>query len=598
MKTQASDGRSQLFNLLREWVSRSPIAAFTIMAAAMFLAESFSGWIILERLPLLEQYEPLVEFLLNTGVVMPILLFLFVLPTARNIRRREVSERALRIMHNELEHKVRERTLDLEQTNRRLRQEVEERRRVQQAVEFQASLLDAVREAVVATDGDGRVLYWNRFAEQLYGRDAAKAMDSHLYEIVTFYQANGEPLDALEKCGQDSGCSSEVEVERQDGHRFPAYLLCSRLPADADGYIYLAFDFTERKAAEEALRDSEEKYSNLVENSPTGVFIFQQDGFVFVNPKFAKLLEYTREELLRQAPFQIVHPDDRERVMEIARNRMKGEPVSDHYECRLVTRTGKVRWVATCNAIIRHEGDCATLGNVQDVTDRKHMETEMRRLSARLLTIQEEERHRVARDLHDSVGQKLTGIKFMVEAAVGAPWPNERRTSIERLKSLVPTIQDAVEEVRCISSALRPSILDDLGLLPTLAWYLREFTKTQPQLKIEQRIMAEESDLPASLRTPIFRILQEATNNLAKHSNASQVVIELMVENNSLRLGIQDNGVGFEPGSLGEENKWGSGLGSMRERAELSGGYFELISIPGNGTRIQVDWRLDAVING
>ena len=114
MKNEASSVVGRPTRLLREWVSRSPIAAFVVMTAAMFFAESFSGWIVLERLPLLEEYEPLVEFLFNTGVVMPVLLFLFVLPTARNIRHREVTERALRTMHNELEHKVRERTMDLE----------------------------------------------------------------------------------------------------------------------------------------------------------------------------------------------------------------------------------------------------------------------------------------------------------------------------------------------------------------------------------------------------------------------------------------------------------------------------------------------------
>jgi len=598
MRNEISAGPGRSFGLLREWVSRSPIAAFVVMSASMFLAESMSSWIILERLPMLEDIEPLVEFILNAGVVMPVLLFLFVLPTARNIQRRMATEQALRAMHDELERKVRERTVDLEQTNRKLRQEVDERRRVQQAVEFQASLLDAVKEAVAATDGEGRVLYWNRFAEQLYGWDADTVVGSYLRDIVTYHWTGGEPLDILTRCGQGNGFSGEVVALRHDGSHFPAYLLCSRLPIGVEGFICLSFDFTERKAAEEALRDSEEKYSNLVENSPTGVFIFQQDRFVFVNPKFAELLEYSREELLAETPFQTVHPVDRERVTEIVRNRLQGDPAPDHYEYRLVTRTGKVRWVVTCNAMIRHRGALAILGNVQDVTDRKRMETQLRQLSARLLTIQEEERHRVARDLHDSVGQKLTGIKFMVEAALGAPWPSERRSGIERLRSLIPTIQDAVEEVRAISTALRPSILDDLGLLPTLAWYLREFTRAQPELRIEQRILAQEAEVPAPLRTPIFRILQEATNNLAKHSDAGQMLIELGIENRRLHLVVQDDGVGFDPANIGEADKWGSGLSSMRERAELTGGTFNLVTAPGQGTRIEADWQVGTVLSG
>jgi PAS domain S-box-containing protein len=583
---------------LREWVVKSPIGAFVVVAVTVFVAESLSSWILLERLPVLEHIEPLVEFMLNVGIVLPVFIYLFVLPTARNIRQREATERALRTAHEELEVKVRERTRDLEQSNKRLRQEVDGRRRAQQAVEFQASLLDAVREAVVATDGKGRILYWNRFAEVLYGWKATEAVGSKLDDVITFLQDSGQRLDVLTKCGKELGCNGEVEALRRDGSRFPAYLHCSCLPDEAAGYVCLSFDFTEWKIAEEALRDSEEKYSNLVENSPTGVFTLQDGKFVFVNPRFARILEYSRAELLQIEASHLVHPDDRERVAEIARKQVVDEPASYHYECRLITKTGQVRWVAICNAMIRNNGEIATLGNVQDVTDRKRMERELHQLSARLLTIQEEERRRVARDLHDSVGQKLTGIKFMVEAALGAPWPEERRWGMERLRSLVPTIQDAVEEVRCISTELRPSILDDLGLLPTIAWYVREFEKAHPSILVEQQLQATESDVPPGLRTSIFRILQEATNNLAKHSSASHLLIGLQCDERSLRLRVQDDGVGFEPEAAAEAGKVGSGLSSMRERAELSGGTFSLSSVPGAGTLIVAEWRLDPSVSG
>ena len=588
----------RLVDYFREWISSSPTAAFMVVAATLFVGESLSSWLLFERLPALEHIGPLVEFVLNLGVVMPVLVFLFVLPTARNIRRREATERALLAAHDELESKVRERTKDLEQTNRRLRLEVEGRRRAQQAVEFQASLLDAVREAVVATDREGRILYWNRFAEELYGWKAMEVVERDLHDVIGFYQLDGQRLDVLASCSKGPEVNREVVAMRRDGSRFPAYLLCSDLQDESKGHVCLSIDFTEWQAAEEALRDSEEKYSNLVENSPIGVFIFQEDRFVFVNPKFAELLEYSRDELLNEAPFEIVHPDDRERVLAIVSSRLQGERAPDRYEYRLVTKTGQVRWVVTCNAMIRHRGAVATLGNVQDVTDRKRMETELRRLSARLLAIQEEERHRVARDLHDSVGQKLTGIKFMVEAALGAPWPEERRSGIERLRSLIPMIQEAVEEVRCISTALRPSILDDLGLLPTLAWYLREFNKAYPHIQVEPQLQAQEPDVPATLRTPIFRILQEATNNLAKHSGATHVEIGLDVGAGHLCLRIQDDGIGFNPKTTAENGKLGSGLSSMRERAELSGGTFLLVTSPEQGTRIEVTWPLDPAVNG
>jgi signal transduction histidine kinase len=271
--------------------------------------------------------------------------------------------------------------------------------------------------------------------------------------------------------------------------------------------------------------------------------------------------------------------------------------VPEEYECRLVTRSGDVRWVEMRDTRVRHQGRSATLGNVQDVTERRRMEEQLHRLSARLLTIQEDERRRVARDLHDSLGQKLTGVKFLIEASLGAPWPDERRSSMEQLRALIPTLQESVEEVRRISTELRPSILDDLGLLPTIAWHLREFEKRHPDTMVEQRVGVAESEVPDGLRTPIYRILQEASNNVAKHSGATRMVVGLEIAAGRLRLWVQDDGVGLDPEAQVRGNGGGIGLGSMRERTELSGGSFSLSSAPGDGTTVRADWPLGPALS-
>jgi len=471
-KNAPLEEQARPLGLLRDWVSRTPAAAFVAVAATMFVAETLGGWRLVEWFPALASLEMVLGILLDMVIVVPVLLFLFVLPSARNVGQREASERALQVARDELEVRVRERTAELAAANRRLREE------------------------------------------------------------------------------------------------------------------------------EQALRESEEKYSTLVERSPTGIFIFQNGALAFVNRRFADLLAYSDDELSHVEPWFLVHPEDRERVQEIAGKRIAGEPVPEEYQCRLITKTGQVRWVAMQNTLIRYRGEIATLGNVQDVTEHELLETELRQLSARLLTIQEEVQQRVARDLHDSVGQKLTGIKFLLEAALGPPWPEERRSRMERLRSLVPTIQDAVEEVWRISMALRPSSLDDLGLLPTIAWYLREYEKTQPGVLVEQQVNATESDVPSALRTPIFRILQEASNNVAKHSGASHLVIGLEADKGLLRLRVQDDGAGFDPVARpGEVGKGGSGLTSMRERTELSGGSFSLASVPGAGTTVEANWPLDPPVS-
>ena len=354
----------------------------------------------------------------------------------------------------------------------------------------------------------------------------------------------------------------------------------------------VALDITEWKVARDALRDSEEKYSSLVDNSPTGVFIYQDGKVVFANPRFAEILEYAGDDILKADPWSLVHPDDQQWVRETARKRADGDKVPEAYECRLITRSGRCRWVAMRSARIRYGGRPATLGNAQDITDQKQMEIKLRELSARLLTIQEEERRRVALDLHDSLGQTLTGIKFMIEASLGDPWPEERRSAVLRLRHVVPKIQDAVEDVRRIATELRPSILDDLGLLPTVGWLLREFGEAHPRIAVEARLTAVESDVPPGLRTAVFRILQEAMNNVAKHSGCSRVLVALERSDLGLQLVVQDNGVGFDAGSpLAETGTRGIGLGSMRERAEFSGGTFSVDA--GAGVTVRAEWPLE-----
>ena len=586
------------FRYLQEWVSRSPIGAFVALAPTVFIADFLGVSKLLEWWPALRPVEPALGILLDLGFVLPVLIILFVLPNARNVRQREASERALSALRDELEVRVHERTTELEESNGRLREEEKARLDAHKALAFQASLLDAVEEAVAATDAEGRIVYWNRFAEGLYGWTAQEVNTRSLADVLAFRQPGGQPLDVLPQGDDGARWTGEIEGTRRDGSSFPAYLVCSRLPGKAQGCVCLSFDMTALKDAQESIRDSEEKYSSLVERSPTGIFIFQNGKLVFVNPQLAELLQYPRDELLQIEPRLLVHPADREKGQTIMGERAAGAPTREECEYRLVTKTGEVRWVAVSTTPIRFERAIATLGNVQDVTDRKHMETNLHKLSGRLLRIQEEERCRIARDLHDSIGQTLTGIKFMIEAALGGPCSAECQPGMGRLRSLVPTIQDAVEQVRRISTELRPSILDDLGLLPTIAWYFREFEKTHPRLTVEQELHVSESDVPGGLRVPIFRILQEATNNVAKHGHAHRLVVRFQAGGGRLRLRVQDDGVGFDPkASAGEAGNGGFGLGSMRERTELSGGAFALRSAPGAGTAIEAEWPLDPPVN-
>ena len=219
---------------------------------------------------------------------------------------------------------------------------------------------------------------------------------------------------------------------------------------------------------------------------------------------------------------------------------------------------------------------------------------ELRRLSSRLLSVQEDERRKIARELHDGIGQSLSAIKFLIENILQKSTLTANSPPIHSLKTVIPMIQNAIEEVRRIQTSLRPPILDDLGILPTLSWFCREYQKIYSGMDIEKDIHLEENEVPDPLKTVIYRILQEAMNNIAKYSQATRVRLSLVKKGEEVELVVEDNGLGFDPQEIlsEERERRGFGLTSMRERTELSGGFFSIESERGAGTRVRAVWRL------
>ncbi len=217
----------------------------------------------------------------------------------------------------------------------------------------------------------------------------------------------------------------------------------------------------------------------------------------------------------------------------------------------------------------------------------------LRHLSSKLLSTQEEERKRIAGEIHDSLGSCLSGIKFKVENVL-QQLGKTTNIATESLSTIIPVIQEGIEECRRMQMDLRPSILDDLGLLATFSWFCRRFETIYSTIQIEREIELEESEIPNAFKTVIYRVTQEAMNNIAKHSNADRVRLCLRKLDDKLELVIQDNGQGFnmEKASSRESTMRGLGLTSMKERTELSGGSFAMESAEGRGATIRALWPL------
>jgi signal transduction histidine kinase len=213
-------------------------------------------------------------------------------------------------------------------------------------------------------------------------------------------------------------------------------------------------------------------------------------------------------------------------------------------------------------------------------------------LSSKLMSVQENERKRVALEVHDVLGSSLSAIKFKAEEAV-YHLPKDGTLNVSKpLETLTSLVQDTIEAARRIQADLRPPLLDDLGIVATLVWFCRRFETIYSGIKVEQTVIIREEGVPGYLKAPLFRITQEAMNNIGKHAKADSVHLGLRKVDNAIELSIEDNGEGFDPESLssGELLKKGLGLSSMKERVELLGGSFSIDSVKGKGTVIRAVW--------
>lgn len=223
----------------------------------------------------------------------------------------------------------------------------------------------------------------------------------------------------------------------------------------------------------------------------------------------------------------------------------------------------------------------------------RESEQRLRHLSSRLMQAQEIERKRISGELHDSIGQSITSIKMRLENVMRRKNNCDQET-LDILSSTVELTGETIEEVRRIVMDLRPSTLDDLGLIATLNWFLREHQGGFEDMTVEMNISLQEEDIPQRIKIILFRFIQEAFNNAVKHSGADRISIFLDRKDEKLLLRMKDNGSGFDVDAFNASRRRyeSMGLTSMRERIEFSGGRFHLNSKINEGTEISAEWTI------
>lgn len=365
--------------------------------------------------------------------------------------------------------------------------------------------------------------------------------------------------------------------------------------------LCIAEDVTDQRSSEQALRQSEARYKAIVEDQTELISRFTPDGVLtFVNDAYCRYFGEAAAQLIGNDFWHHVPAEDQKRFKKHLENLSCENQVAT-IEHRVYSSSGEIRWQQwTDRAILDEAGNVIEVQAVgRDITERKKVEEallesekQMRYLSAQILKAQEQERQRIARDLHDSIIQLLATIKINLRASLRRMNCDRYDDTRESFASIVAMVQEAIEEVRRVYTGLRPSMLDNLGILATLSWACQEFHEMHAAIRVEKRVEINEEEIPDTLKIVVYRILQEALNNIARHSRADLADISLRKENKKIVLSIRDNGCGFDLREVLSQRKLKHSLGlvSMKERTELAGGSFLIESAPQRGTTITCVW--------
>ncbi len=392
----------------------------------------------------------------------------------------------------------------------------------------------------------------------------------------------------------------------------PTVITLCILVAFAVFFLYrkASVEIVQRKNAEQALRESEERYRSIYHNTPAMLHSINLSGcLVSVSDNWLEALGYERDEVVGEPLLSFLAPESRRYAQEEVLPEFFRTGFCKDISYQYVLKNGAVMDVLL-SAIGDRDQDGVIVRSLAvsiDISARKATEealkkaqeklslytrdlelqvkkrtADLRRLSGSIMASQEKERAAIARGLHDELGQVLTALR------IETVWLTERlrpldEKAADRASMMSSLIDDTIDEVRSIALRLRPGILDDLGLLEALEWYAADFERRLGVICA----FKSEGEIPhfgEALATAAYRISQEALTNVARHAEADQVTISLVVEESTLRVTVEDDGCGFRLDRLPEMA--GLGVAGMRERAVLVGGFLEVFSQPGQGTRI------------
>lgn len=352
-----------------------------------------------------------------------------------------------------------------------------------------------------------------------------------------------------------------------------------------------------RKLAIDALQASEQGYQFLFESNPLPLFVFDSAtyGYTAVNQAALEMYGYTREEFFQATAHDLLLPQEVARLPTYLKETTEGQNNAGIW--RSMKKNGTVIETEVYHHIVLHEGRPSSLLLVLDVTERRRTEmalqehaTRLRLLSQQLLNVQEAERTRIARELHDQIGQTLTAVRFQLQSLRKSV---DQAVLQRRLEDCIQLSGQALEQVRTLSLDLRPPVLDELGLTAALDAHVRSFAyRTGVHAEFAASDVARRFEKETEIAC--FRVTQEALTNVMRHAKARNVLVRLHQSDRVLSLEIKDDGIGFDPEATRRQALAGKSMGllSMAERVTLVGGQFNICACPDMGTTLRADFPL------
>lgn len=474
--------------------------------------------------------------------------------------------------------------------------DIADRKRAEQAQAQLAAIVESSNDAIISRDLDRTILSWNPAAERLFGWTPAEALGQSV-RIITPPERVGELEPVVQRLlNGETVAPVDAWRMRKDGSRFEAQVSFSTI-RDSEGKITaiatIIRDITERRE-KEAIAQKEKQFSDsMIESMPGIVYFYNEQGrFLRWNENFSRVSGYTSDEIAQMHPLDFFGGSEKKLLERKIREVFeKGE---SSVEASFLLKNGSAVPYFFTSRRVFFDGEICLVGMGVDIHERKLAEAalrdyaaQMRHLSWRLSEVEERERRDIHRELHDRVGANLAALKLDLGLINRMLSADDRKTVGDRLQKARQLAGETVAQIRDVMGNLRPPALDEYGLLAALR------TCAQPHsVRLGIPVTVDGDDiqprLAIAVETALFRIVQEALTNIAKHARASHVTIMINASTDRVALIVADDGKGFDALRRGPQHD-GWGLRTMRERAQAIAAGFRIESSPGNGTRIIVE---------